>query len=133
MKLKRIAQGVAIGLASGFLATIATTPKSGTEVRSSLKATSDSLKAKKDDVSTHVAALKQSVQHFNDVTKNNIPSIVNDIKASVTTFTTEIRPVAANLQHHANQMQAIAQELQQEAANFKKDKKEQKETSEPVS
>lgn len=130
MKLKRIAQGVAIGLASGFLATIATAPKSGAEVRASLKATSQNVKAKKDDVQLHAVTLKNSIADFNSAAKNNIPSIVNDLKTSVTTFTQEIKPVATNLQHHAKEMQSIAQELQQEAANFKKDRKK---TSEPAS
>ena len=130
MKFKRIAQGVAIGLASGFFATLTTTPKSGADVRASLKATSQNVKAKKDDVKLHALTLKNSVAELNAVTKNNIPSIVNDLKASVTTFTEEIKPVAANLQHHAKEMQSIAQELQQEAANLKKDKKK---TSEPAS
>lgn len=130
MKLKRVAQGIGLGLASGFLATLVTAPKSGAEVRSSLKLTAQSVKAKTDDVKTHALLLKDSVTTFTDVSKNNIPGIVNDVKTSVTTFTEGIKPVAANLQKHLGDLQGTVQELQQNAAEFKKDNKK---TSEPAS
>lgn len=118
MKAKPFLIGLTAGIVGGTIAVLFSTPQSGQQLRSNLKANTDTTKEKLQDVKWQVNNVKDSVNSLTNEAKNNIPQIINELKQSITTFSTEIEPNKNNLQQEIEALQNSISLIEKNIAQY---------------
>lgn len=125
MKTKPFLIGLTAGLVGGTLAVLFSTPQSGQQLRSKIKANTDSSKENFQDVKLQVSNVKQSIHTLTNEAKNNIPQIINDLRTSIDSFSTEIEPSKNNLQQEIEALQNSISLIEKNIAKYTEKKKKQ--------
>ena len=97
MKVQTFFTGLAIGVVAGMVAAIMTAPQTGKQLRSNIARNTSIWKDQLVDVKNETNNVKQSITSFSIEAQNNIPSIINELKETITTFKTEIEPEAIKI------------------------------------
>ncbi|MEG0258782.1 MAG: YtxH domain-containing protein [Lysinibacillus sp.] len=118
MKAKSFLIGLTAGIVGGTIAVMLSTPQSGQQLRSTIKVNSASTKYKLQDVKDQISQVKQAVTHLKNESKNNIPLIINNLKQTIQTFTTEIEPTKNNLQQEIESLQNSISEIEKNFAQY---------------
>ena len=113
MKISQLFYGIAIGALTGASAVLLSTPKSGNDLRSSIKTTSSVYKEKLLDAKSHLKELNASISDLTKEIKEVIPSTVNEMKTSVQQFQRETAPLQQNLQAEILSIQTAIESLEQ--------------------
>lgn len=112
MKLAPLFCGIATGLLVGASTVLMTTPKSGLEVRSSLKSTSNDFRDKLSDIKVQLADVKQAINNLTNSSKEVVPSTIEGIKSSIDQWKTETAPLQEHLQQEIASIQEAMAELE---------------------
>jgi len=112
MKLAPLFYGLATGLLAGASTVLMTTPKSGMEVRSSLKTTSNDFRDKLSDIKLQLADVKNSINNLTNSSKEVVPSTIEDLKSSIAQWKNETAPIQAQLQAEISSIQEAMAELE---------------------
>lgn len=114
-----------IGLATGSVAAAATvlysTPKAGSEIRSSIKLSSIDWKEKFEDISKNMCKLKSSISTLTTEAKETIPSAVDGIKQSLNTWQQATDPNRTRLETELAAIQEAIEKLEQTIVGQQKD------------
>lgn len=109
-----------LGLAAGSLAAAVTvlysTPKTGPEVRTTLKSASSDLKGKFKDVKGRLADLKESISQLSREMKSHIPSTVEDVKDTIEQWKHSTEPTRERLEKEVAAIQAALEDLEKTIA-----------------
>ncbi|HSJ38784.1 MAG TPA: YtxH domain-containing protein [Planococcus sp. (in: firmicutes)] len=128
MKASNFFIGLATGLAAGAAATLFSTPKSGEELRTSVKTASADWKEKLADVKEQVNQLKESVNHLKIEAKAHVPAAMEGLKQSMAEWQEGTAPAKEHLQLEIMAIQNAIEELQMSISKEKKDDKEDDKT-----
>ena len=112
MKIVPLFLGVATGAIAGAAAVLLSTPKSGSEVRISLKSTSNDLRDKLSDIKYQMQDLKNSIGNLTKESKEVIPNAIEEIKADVEQWKNETAPLQAKLQAEISAIQTAIEEME---------------------
>ena len=122
VKASQLFTGIALGALTGAATVLLSTPKTGEEVRHSIKAKSADYQEKLADIKKELHNVKVSIKSLTAESKSVVPATVNDIKASVETWKEEAGPLQEHLQEEIASIQSAITELEQQLP--KKNKKE---------
>ncbi|QUG42735.1 YtxH domain-containing protein [Psychrobacillus sp. INOP01] len=112
MKLAPLFCGLATGLLVGASTVLMTTPKSGMEVRSSFKASSNDFRDKLSDIKLQLANVKNSINNLTNSSKEVVPGTIEDLKSSIAHWKNETAPIQAHLQAEISSIQEAMAELE---------------------
>lgn len=104
--------GLLSGAVASSVAILLTAPKSGKEVRSQIKATSNGLKTDFQDIKEHFQEVKQSLQHVIHSAKEIAPETMTGMKDSVDTWQRETAPIQAKIKQDLEAIQRSMDEIQ---------------------
>lgn len=105
--------GLLSGAVASSVAILLTAPKSGKEVRSQIKATSNGVKTDFQDIKVQFQEVKKSLQHVIHSAKEIAPETMTGIKDSVDTWQRETAPIQAKIQQDLEAIQRSMDEIQQ--------------------
>ncbi|MGX9135873.1 YtxH domain-containing protein [Rummeliibacillus sp. JY-2-4R] len=126
MKTSSFVLGIATGLLGSATAILLTTPKSGKDLRLSLKEAKDAANNQVQDLKLQVANIKESVQQIQGEVKDKGPKFAKDVKSSIEKFQQETAPIQEHLKQEITALQNSVEEIQQEIANFQNRKAKNK-------
>ena len=112
MKTKTFLIGLSAGLVGGAAAILLSTPQSGTQLRQNITTNLASTKSKLADLTSEIGNVKQSISALSSEAQNNMPSIINDLKVSLTQFKQEIEPEALTLKQEIEKLQNSISEIE---------------------
>ncbi|MGE7024038.1 YtxH domain-containing protein [Solibacillus cecembensis] len=112
MKTKTFLIGLSAGLVGGAAAILLSTPQSGTQLRQNITTNLASAKSKLTDLTSEIGNVKQSISALSSVAQNNMPSIINDLKVSLSQFKQEIEPEALTLKQEIEKLQNSISEIE---------------------
>ncbi|MEG0385330.1 MAG: YtxH domain-containing protein [Solibacillus sp.] len=112
MKTKTFLIGLSAGLVGGAAAILLSTPQSGMQLRQNITTNLASAKSKLTDLTSEIGNVKQSISALSSVAQNNMPSIINDLKVSLTQFKQEIEPEALTLKQEIEKLQNSISEIE---------------------
>lgn len=111
-----------LGLTSGLLGAattvLLTTPKSGKELRSSLKTTKNNANNQIQDLKQKMTIVKNSINNIKSEVKETIPKFVEEAKVSVVNWQEETAPIQQQLQQEIEALQNSVDEIQQQVNAF---------------
>lgn len=112
MKTKTFLIGLSAGLVGGVAAILLSTPQSGAQLRQNITTNLTSAKSKLTDLTSEFGHVKQSISSLTSEAQNNIPSIINDLKVSLTHFKQEIEPETLTLKQEIEKLQNSISEIE---------------------
>lgn len=112
MKTKTFLIGLSAGLVGGVAAILLSTPQSGAQLRQNITTNLTSAKSKLTDLTSEFGNVKQSISSLTSEAQNNIPSIINDLKVSLTHFKQEIEPETLTLKQEIEKLQNSISEIE---------------------
>lgn len=121
MKASTFLLGLATGSAAAAVTVLYSTPKSGSEIRSSMKLTSVDWKEKLDDISINMCNVKDSISTLATEAKETIPSAVDGIKESLNIWQQATDPNRSRLENELTAIQEAIEKLEQTIVGQKKD------------
>lgn len=128
MKASTFLFGLTTGLLGSAAAVLLTTPQSGKELRSIIKAGKNNIDEQVKDLNHHVTNIKNSINDIKGEVKEAIPAFLEDTKSSVTTWQEETAPIQQHLQQEISALQSSVEEIQQQITDFQ-NRKTKKETN----
>lgn len=123
MKTKTFLIGLSAGLVGGVAAILLSTPQSGAQLRQNITTNLASAKSKLTDLSSEIGNVRQSISNLTSEAQNNMPSIINDLKVSLTHFKEEIEPETITLKQEIEKLQNSISEIEK---NIPSDRNEAK-------
>ncbi|MEK4426988.1 YtxH domain-containing protein [Solibacillus sp. FSL K6-1523] len=112
MQTKTFLIGLSAGLVGGAAAILLSTPQSGTQLRKNITTNLASAKSKLADLASEIGNVKQSISTLSSEAQNNMPSIINDLKVSLTQFKQEIEPETFTLKQEIEKLQNSISEIE---------------------
>lgn len=119
MKVSNFFAGLAAGLAAGTITAILTAPKSGEELRGSIKSSGTEWKQSMNELKARITELKESINHLTAESKAQVPEAMDGLKASLQSWQEGTAPAKEHLQL---EIQAIQNSIEQLQASISKDK-----------
>ncbi|GGG23193.1 hypothetical protein GCM10007425_17150 [Lysinibacillus alkalisoli] len=119
MKVSKFIFGLTAGIVGGLAVASLTAPQSGQQLRNTLKTNSTHLRERIADTRFEANNVKQSINEFTSVAKNNIPQIVNELKETLQRFQKEIEPSKQNLQQEISVLQQSIGEIEKNVSELK--------------
>ncbi|MBT2583747.1 YtxH domain-containing protein [Planococcus sp. ISL-109] len=130
MKVSNFFAGLAAGLAAGAATAILSAPKSGKDMRSSIKSSGSEWKHSMNELKARINELKESINLLTEESKTQVPEAVDGLKASLQSWQEETAPAKEHLQL---EIQAIQNSIEQLQATISKNKDdEDKKTEKPT-
>jgi gas vesicle protein len=120
MKASTFFIGLAAGAAAGAMTALFSTPKSGSELRMTVKNASTDWKEKFVDVKDQVANLKDSISGLTKESKEQIPEVVDGVKVSLQSWKDDTVPIQNRLQDEISAIQQSLDQLEQAMAQVRK-------------
>ncbi|ATP41777.1 gas vesicle protein [Solibacillus sp. R5-41] len=112
MNTKTFLIGLSAGLVGGAAAILLSTPQSGTQLRQNITTNLASAKLKLSDLTSEIINVKKSLTTLTSEAQNNMPSIINDLKVSLTEFKQEIEPETLTLKQEIEKLQNSISEIE---------------------
>ncbi|RAZ66732.1 YtxH domain-containing protein [Planococcus maitriensis] len=122
MKVTNFFAGLGAGLIAGAATAILSTPKSGEEMRTSLKSSGSEWKGSMNELKARINELKESINHLTEESKTQVPEAVDGLKASLQSWQEGTAPAKEHLQL---EIKAIQNSIEQLQAAISKDKDEE--------
>lgn len=122
MKVMNFFAGLAVGMAAGAVTAVFSAPKSGEELRSSIKSSSSEWKESMNELKARINELKESINRLTEESKTQVPEAVDGLKASLQSWQEDTAPAKEHLQL---EIQAIQNSIEQLQAAISKDKKDE--------
>ncbi len=113
MKASTFFIGLATGTVAAAITVLYSTPKSGSEFRTSVKSASTDLKEMLGDVKEKVSNLKDSVSDLTKEAKETIPGTVGDVKQSFEKWQQATEPNRQHMEQELSAIQAALEKLEQ--------------------
>lgn len=112
MKVTQCLFGIAVGALASASAVLLSTPKSGREVRSSLKSTLTDYQEQFSDVKIQLQDLKNTLGNLTKESKEVIPETMEAMKESITEWQNETAPIQHQLQAEIISIQLAMEKLE---------------------
>ena len=112
MKVTQFLIGIAAGAVVGASTVLLSTPKSGSEVRSTLKSTSTDFKEKLSDARLKLQDVKISIENLTKDSKEVFPETAESLKESIMQWKSETAPIQQQLQEEISSIQLAMEELE---------------------
>ncbi|MEK4026022.1 YtxH domain-containing protein [Sporosarcina sp. FSL W7-1283] len=117
MKASTFFIGLAAGAVTSAITVLYSTPKPGSELRSSVKTASQEMKDKLKDVRGKVADLKDSVTDLTKETKELVPETVEEMKDSVADWKRSTEHNKKRLEKEISAIQIALEDLEKSISN----------------
>lgn len=121
MKASTFFLGLATGSAAAAITVLYSTPKPGSEIRSSIKVASINWKEKINEISHSMFKLKKSISTLTAEAKETIPSAVDGIKQSLNTWQQATDPHKMRLETELVAIQEAIEKLEQTIVSQQKE------------
>ena len=112
MNAKIFLLGLTTGAIGGAAAVLFSTPQSGSQLRQNIANNTYNAKLKLADVKYEAHNVMQSVSALKSEVQNNIPTIINEMKESITLFTQDIQPETEKLLQEIESLQNSINEIE---------------------
>lgn len=122
MKVSNFFAGLGAGLVAGAVTAILSAPKSGEELRTSIKSSGSEWKESMNELKARINELKESINHLIEESKTQVPEAVDGLKASLQSWQEDTAPAKEHLQL---EIKAIQNSIEQLQAAISKDKDEE--------
>ena len=122
MKVTNFFAGLGAGLIAGAVTAILSTPKSGEEMRTSIKSSGSEWKESMNELKARINELKESINHLTEESKTQVPEAMDGLKASLQSWQEDTAPAKEHLQL---EIKAIQNSIEQLQAAISKDKDEE--------
>lgn len=120
MKASTFFIGLATGTVAAAITVLYSTPKSGSEFRTSVKSASSDLKEMLGEVKEKVSNLKDSVSDLTENAKETIPEAVGDVKESFEKWQQATEPNRKRMEKELSAIQTALEKLEQSIATHQK-------------
>lgn len=128
MKAKTFLTGLVVGVTIGAAVAISSAPQKGSQLRKNIQMNLNNWKSQLNDVKAETSNVKVSIMAFSNEAKNNIPNIINDVKASISSFKKETDPHTEILKQEIGKLQKTTNEIEQNLKKIKKIKEAEKQS-----
>lgn len=112
MNVKTLSTGIIVGVVAGAVATLLSTPKSGQELRGSIKDTKDNWSEHVLEIQMNIQQIRESIQQVSKEGKETVSSVASELKESISQWKKSADPNIENLQEEIAAIQAAMEELE---------------------
>lgn len=118
MKIKSSLLGLAVGIVGGATVMLLSTPRSGKDVRQSLKTTKDASQEVGNELQQRFSSIKDAMDMVKSEIQTTVPTVISDVKTSVQTFQQDTAPIQNRLKGNIEAASQSANELGQAASEM---------------